>query len=128
MKIKDLLLHAYGMGGTIRTVNQANAMVAAKYDVDIVSAAAPQDHPAPDRSCPSSATTSARAWSTPGARAVPAAAYGSCPAGSFAVSYFTPAVERATVSFLSGRAGGRHPGHHQARAQHQGGALRGRRD
>jgi glycosyltransferase involved in cell wall biosynthesis len=39
VKIRYLLLHAYGMGGTIRTVfNQANAMAAAGHDVEIISA------------------------------------------------------------------------------------------
>lgn len=38
MKIRYLLLHAYGMGGTIRTVfNQASAMAAAGHDVEIIS-------------------------------------------------------------------------------------------
>jgi len=38
VKIRYLLLHAYGMGGTIRTVfNQASAMAAAGHDVEIVS-------------------------------------------------------------------------------------------
>lgn len=38
MRIRYLLLHAYGMGGTIRTVfNQANAMAAAGHDVEIIS-------------------------------------------------------------------------------------------
>ncbi|GAB2837329.1 glycosyltransferase family 4 protein [Streptomyces daliensis] len=38
MKIRYLLLHAYGTGGTIRTVfNQAGSMAAAGHDVEIVS-------------------------------------------------------------------------------------------
>jgi Glycosyltransferase len=38
VKIRYLLLHAYGMGGTIRTVfNQASAMAAAGHDVEIIS-------------------------------------------------------------------------------------------
>ncbi|MGW0823158.1 glycosyltransferase family 4 protein [Streptomyces sp. NPDC002845] len=38
-RIRYLLLHAYGLGGTIRTVmNQANSLVAAGWDVEIVSA------------------------------------------------------------------------------------------
>ncbi|MGJ6969043.1 hypothetical protein ACSDR0_44830 [Streptosporangium sp. G11] len=38
MKIRYMLLHAYGMGGTIRTVlNQANAMADAGHDAAIAS-------------------------------------------------------------------------------------------
>ncbi|MEV6595029.1 glycosyltransferase family 4 protein [Streptomyces acidicola] len=38
-RVRYLLLHAYGRGGTIRTVmNQANSLVAAGWDVEIVSA------------------------------------------------------------------------------------------
>lgn len=38
MKIRYLLLHAYGTGGTIRTVmNQANTLVASDHEVEIVS-------------------------------------------------------------------------------------------
>lgn len=38
MRIRYLLLHAYGTGGTIRTVmNQANTLVASGHDVEIVS-------------------------------------------------------------------------------------------
>lgn len=41
-----MLLHAYGMGGTIRTVvNQANAMAAAGHEVEIVSAVRRRDEP-----------------------------------------------------------------------------------
>ncbi|WP_198654210.1 hypothetical protein [Nocardia aurea] len=38
MRIRYLLLHAYGLGGTIRTVfNQASAMAALGHQVEIVS-------------------------------------------------------------------------------------------
>jgi hypothetical protein len=38
MRIRYLLLHAYGTGGTTRTVfNQANSMVAAGHEVELVS-------------------------------------------------------------------------------------------
>lgn len=44
MKVRYLLLHAYGRGGTIRTVfNQANSLVAAGWDVEIVSAVRRRD-------------------------------------------------------------------------------------
>ncbi|GGZ25340.1 glycosyltransferase family 4 protein [Streptomyces poonensis] len=43
-KIRYLLLHAYGRGGTIRTVmNQANSLVAAGWDVELVSAVRRRD-------------------------------------------------------------------------------------
>ncbi|RBM04709.1 glycosyltransferase family 4 protein [Streptomyces sp. PT12] len=46
MKIRYLLLHAYGMGGTIRTViTQANAMAAAGHDVELVSVLRRKDEP-----------------------------------------------------------------------------------
>ncbi|WP_151484840.1 glycosyltransferase family 4 protein [Streptomyces albicerus] len=46
MKIRYLLLHAYGSGGTIRTVfNQANSMRAAGHDVEVVSVLRGRDEP-----------------------------------------------------------------------------------
>jgi glycosyltransferase involved in cell wall biosynthesis len=43
-KVRYLLLHAYGRGGTIRTVmNQANSLVAAGWDVELVSAVRRRD-------------------------------------------------------------------------------------
>jgi glycosyltransferase involved in cell wall biosynthesis len=46
MKIRYLLLHAYGMGGTIRTViTQANSMAAAGHDVELVSVLRRKDRP-----------------------------------------------------------------------------------
>jgi glycosyltransferase involved in cell wall biosynthesis len=46
MKIRYLLLHAYGTGGTIRTVfNQANSMAAAGHDVQVVSVVRNRDTP-----------------------------------------------------------------------------------
>ncbi|MEV1008749.1 glycosyltransferase family 4 protein [Streptomyces sp. NPDC049881] len=46
MKIRYLLLHAYGMGGTIRTVfTQANALAAAGHDVRVVSVVRRADRP-----------------------------------------------------------------------------------
>ncbi|MPY59865.1 glycosyltransferase family 4 protein [Streptomyces spongiae] len=43
-RVRYLLLHAYGRGGTIRTVmNQANSLVAAGWDVEIVSAVRRRD-------------------------------------------------------------------------------------
>ena len=47
MRIRYLLLHAYGTGGTIRTViNQANSMVAVGHDVQLVSVLRRRDEPA----------------------------------------------------------------------------------
>ncbi|MGK5532367.1 glycosyltransferase family 4 protein [Streptomyces sp. URMC 129] len=46
MKIRYLLLHAYGMGGTIRTVlTQANTMAGAGHDVEVVSVLRRRDEP-----------------------------------------------------------------------------------
>nr|BFE85013.1 hypothetical protein GCM10020093_076140 [Planobispora longispora] len=46
MKIRYMLLHAYGMGGTIRTViNQAGAMAEAGHEVEIVSVVRRRDRP-----------------------------------------------------------------------------------
>lgn len=46
MRIRYLLMNAYGVGGTIRTViNQANAM-AAEHDVEIISVFRRREHPA----------------------------------------------------------------------------------
>ncbi|MFC7583895.1 hypothetical protein ACFQYP_09105 [Nonomuraea antimicrobica] len=54
MKIRYLMLHAYGMGGSIRTVvNQANAMAAAGHDVELVSLVRRRDTPS-SRSTPGS--------------------------------------------------------------------------
>ncbi|WP_428951700.1 glycosyltransferase family 4 protein [Streptomyces sp. cg35] len=44
LRVRYLLLHAFGRGGTIRTVfNQANSLVAAGWDVEIVSAVRRRD-------------------------------------------------------------------------------------
>jgi glycosyltransferase involved in cell wall biosynthesis len=46
MKIRYILLHAYGMGGTIRTVTtQANSMAAAGHDVELASVVRTRDEP-----------------------------------------------------------------------------------
>lgn len=46
MRIRYLLLHAYGAGGTIRTVfNQANAMAEAGHDVEVASVLRRRDSP-----------------------------------------------------------------------------------
>lgn len=46
MKIRYLLLHAYGKGGTIRTVlNQATSMAVAGHDVEVVSVLRRRDNP-----------------------------------------------------------------------------------
>jgi glycosyltransferase involved in cell wall biosynthesis len=46
MRIRYVLLHAYGTGGTIRTVfNQANSMAAAGHDVEVVSVVRNRDTP-----------------------------------------------------------------------------------
>jgi glycosyltransferase involved in cell wall biosynthesis len=46
MRVRYLLLHAYGTGGTIRTViNQANTLVAAGHDIELVSLLRHKDQP-----------------------------------------------------------------------------------
>jgi glycosyltransferase involved in cell wall biosynthesis len=108
MKIRYLLLHAYGMGGTIRTVvNQANAMAAAGHEVEVVSVVRRKDRPqfavdprvritalADQRAGVPTPTLTSRVARRLRGRAVPS--------GEFAVRYFTPHVERAVVGYLSG--------------------------
>jgi glycosyltransferase involved in cell wall biosynthesis len=108
MKIRYILLHAYGMGGTIRTViNQANAMVAAGHDVEIVSAVRRRDKPQfpVDPRVEITTLTDQRDGVRPDspARKVWRRVRGKIvPYGEFAAAYFTERVERAVIDYVSG--------------------------
>ncbi|NBE94367.1 glycosyltransferase family 4 protein [Nonomuraea sp. KC401] len=112
MKIRYMLLHAYGMGGTIRTVvNQANAMVQAGHDVEIVSVVRRRTSPqfAIDERVWVSALVDQREGiaSDSLARKVWRRARGKIvPYGEFAAEYFTERVEGAVIDYVSGLEGG----------------------
>ncbi|GAA3836243.1 hypothetical protein GCM10022226_67620 [Sphaerisporangium flaviroseum] len=107
MKIRYMLLHAYGMGGTIRTViNQANHMVAAGHDVEIVSVVRRRKNPhfsidpritvtslADQRGGVTRDSLSRRVYRRLRGKVVPA--------GEFAASYFTERVEKAVIDYVS---------------------------
>ncbi|WP_093887858.1 glycosyltransferase family 4 protein [Streptosporangium canum] len=107
MRIRYMLLHAYGMGGTIRTVvNQANAMAAAGHDVEIVSAVRRRDTPrfridprvqvtalTDQRGGVRADSLGRRVWRRVRGKIVPY--------GEFAASYFTERVERAVIDYVS---------------------------
>ncbi|MBB2913291.1 glycosyltransferase involved in cell wall biosynthesis [Streptosporangium becharense] len=107
MRIRYLLLHAYGMGGTIRTVvNQANAMAAAGHRVEIVSVVRRRDRPqfpidgrvrlmalSDQRGGRPVDSLARRAWRRVRGKIVPA--------GEFAASYFTERVEKAVIDYVS---------------------------
>ncbi|GAA1684066.1 hypothetical protein GCM10009733_095640 [Nonomuraea maheshkhaliensis] len=107
MKIRYMLLHAYGMGGTIRTVvNQANAMAEAGHDVEIVSVVRRRDEPqfAIDPRVRLSALVDQRDGVVPDslARKVWRRARGKIvPYGEFAAEYFTERVEGAVIDYVS---------------------------
>lgn len=106
-RIRYLLLHAYGMGGTIRTViNQANAMAAAGHEVEIVSVVRRRERPqfaidprvrlltlSDQRGGRPVDSLGRRVWRWMRGRIVPA--------GEFAASYFTERVERAVIDYVS---------------------------
>ncbi|MEV4175852.1 glycosyltransferase family 4 protein [Nonomuraea sp. NPDC049709] len=107
MKIRYLMLHAYGMGGTIRTVvNQANAMAAAGHDVELVSLVRRRDNPRFGLDPRITVTTlvdqrdgrrpdsiGRRAWRRVRGKVVPR--------GEFAADYFTERVEWAAMEYVS---------------------------
>ncbi|GII29111.1 glycosyltransferase family 4 protein [Planotetraspora mira] len=107
MKIRYMLLHAYGMGGTIRTVlNQANAMAAAGHDVEVISTVRRRDEPqfeidprvrltalADQRGGVRPDSVGRRAWRMMRGRLVPV--------GEFKAEYFTERVERAVIDYVS---------------------------
>jgi glycosyltransferase involved in cell wall biosynthesis len=87
MKIRYMLLHAYGMGGTIRTViNQANAMSAAGHQAELISV--------DQREGVRADSVGRRAWRVIRGRIVPP--------GEFKAGYFTERVERAVIDYVSG--------------------------
>ncbi|MBE3011012.1 glycosyltransferase family 4 protein [Microbispora sp. NEAU-D428] len=107
MRIRYLLLHAYGMGGTIRTVvNQANAMAALGHEVDIVSVVRRRDEPQfrlhPDvalttlvdqRTGVQADSLGRRVWRRLRGKIVPY--------GEFAAGYFTERVEKAVIDYVA---------------------------
>ncbi|MCK2216876.1 glycosyltransferase family 4 protein [Actinomadura sp. ATCC 31491] len=108
MKIRYLMLHAYGMGGTIRTVvNQANAMAAAGHQVELVSVVRRREDPQfrLDPRITLSALVDQRGGRRPDS--VPRRAWRRLrgkmvPRGEFAADYFTEAVERAVMDYCAG--------------------------
>ncbi|GAB2489698.1 hypothetical protein GCM10027187_65870 [Streptosporangium sandarakinum] len=112
MRIRYMLLHAYGMGGTIRTVvNQANAMAAAGHDVEIVSVVRRRaTHQFPidrrvevttlvdQRGGVHADSVGRRIWRRVRGKVVPR--------GEFAAGYFTERVEKAVIDYVSALDGG----------------------
>ncbi|MEO3810540.1 glycosyltransferase family 4 protein [Sphaerisporangium sp. B11E5] len=107
MKIRYMLLHAYGMGGTIRTVvSQANAMAALGHDVEIVSVVRRRTKPQfqidprvqvwalnDQRQGVPSDSLGRRAWRRVRGKLVPPREY--------AARYFTEGVEAAVIRYVS---------------------------
>ncbi|MFE3451040.1 glycosyltransferase [Nonomuraea sp. NPDC059194] len=112
MKIRYLLLHAYGVGGTIRTVlTQAGWMAAAGHDVEVVSVVRWRTRPGfplpegvrihtlvDQRAGRPAPTLRARVL-----RRLPGQAI---PHGEGTAIYFTPGVEAAVAAWLRGLTGG----------------------
>ncbi|GGK75792.1 hypothetical protein Sme01_51460 [Sphaerisporangium melleum] len=112
LRIQYLLLHAYGVGGTIRTVfNQANAMAAAGHEVSIASVVRRKDEPRfpldprvelltlnDQRSGVPADSLPRRAWRRMRGKIVPL--------GEFAASYFTERVEKAVIDHVAALDGG----------------------
>ncbi|SEK86731.1 Glycosyltransferase involved in cell wall bisynthesis [Nonomuraea pusilla] len=103
-----MMLHAYGMGGTIRTVvNQANAMVALGHEVEIVSVVRRREAPqfaidprislvtlVDQRDGRRPDSFGRKAWRRLRGKIVPR--------GEFAADYFTERVEWAAMEYVSG--------------------------
>lgn len=116
MKIRYLLLHAYGTGGTIRTVmNQANSLVAAGHQVEIVSVIRHREEvqfPLDERVAITSlidgreAKAGAQGWreglSDPEAVKLANTAPEVIPAGEFGIRYFNKYVEVVVGEYLRG--------------------------
>ncbi|MBV2363283.1 glycosyltransferase family 4 protein [Streptomonospora nanhaiensis] len=122
MRIRYLLLNAFGTGGTIRTVfNQANTLVERGNDIEIVSVVRHRDTPVfplddrvrlttiiDERGTDTGATQAEpasglvsryRSWDTTRLKAKPGAVV---PAGEFGAEYFTRYVEREVIRYLKG--------------------------
>jgi glycosyltransferase involved in cell wall biosynthesis len=107
VKIRYLMLHAYGMGGTIRTViNQANAMATAGHDVEIVSVVRRRGKPqfalhpkvrlstlVDQREGRQPDSLPRKAWRRVRGKMVPR--------GEFAAEYFTERVEKAVMDYVA---------------------------
>ncbi|TMS00645.1 glycosyltransferase family 4 protein [Nonomuraea basaltis] len=107
MKIRYMLLHAYGMGGTIRTViNQANAMAQVGHEVEIVSVVRRRTKPqftidprvrlsalVDQRDGVTSDSMARKMWRRARGKIVPY--------GEFAAEYFTERVEAAAIDYVS---------------------------
>lgn len=102
-----MMLHAYGMGGTIRTVvNQANAMARAGHDVEIVSVVRRRTKPqfAIDPAVRLSTLVDQREGRQPDS--LPRKAWRRLrgkivPRGEFAAEYFTERVEKAVMDYVA---------------------------
>ncbi|MFI7703581.1 glycosyltransferase family 4 protein [Nonomuraea sp. NPDC049480] len=107
MKIRYLMLHAYGMGGTNRTVvNQANAMAASGHEVELVSVVRRRDTPrfALDPRITITTLVDQRAGRAPdsiGRRAWRRVRGKIVPRGEFAADYFTERVEWAAMDYCA---------------------------
>ncbi|MEV5413419.1 glycosyltransferase family 4 protein [Thermopolyspora sp. NPDC052614] len=112
LTIRYLLLHAYGMGGTIRTVfNQAGEMARLGHRVEIVSVVRRRDEPClpldpgvrlvtllDRRGGPGGAGPAG--WG-PGRRALARLRRSIVPGGEFAADWFDAEVERAVLRYVS---------------------------
>ncbi|GGO61405.1 glycosyltransferase family 4 protein [Nonomuraea cavernae] len=108
MKIRYLLLHAYGLGGTIRTVfNQAGAMAELGHQVEIVSVIRRRNAPqfgldsrvkivtlVDQRERILADSLGRKVWRRLRGKMVPW--------GEFAAEYFTERVEKAVIDYVSG--------------------------
>jgi glycosyltransferase involved in cell wall biosynthesis len=107
VKIRYLMLHVYGMGGTIRTViNQANAMAAAGHEIELVSLVRRRDTPqfTIDPRITITSLVDQRTGRTPdsiGRKAWRRVRGKIVPRGEFAADYFTERVEWAAMEYVS---------------------------
>jgi glycosyltransferase involved in cell wall biosynthesis len=122
MRIRYLLLHAYGTGGTIRTVfNQANSMRAAGHDVELISVLRRRDEPRfpMDPRIPITTLVDERDVTTSDRHQAPLTRYRASrrvrqshkppqhiPQGEFGIQYFNEYVEKAIVRCVRRAHGG----------------------